>query len=34
MVKNNISITVVLKDYCEHCGGYVGGFEYEKNIYL
>jgi beta-glucosidase len=35
LIKNNISITVVLKDYCDPLWwGYLGGFEHEKNIYL
>lgn len=35
LTKNNIAITVILKDYCDPLWwGYLGGFEYEKNIYL
>lgn len=35
LIKNNIAVTVVLKDYCDPLWwGYVGGFEHEKNIYL
>jgi beta-glucosidase len=35
LIKNNISITIILKDYCDPLWwGYIGGFEYEKNIYL
>lgn len=33
--KNNIGITAILKDYCDPLWwGYLGGFEYEKNIHL
>jgi len=33
--KNGIHVTVILKDYCDPLWwGYLGGFEYEKNIYL
>ena len=35
LIKNDISITAILKDYCDPLWwGYLGGFEYEKNIYL
>lgn len=35
LIANNISITVILKDYCDPLWwGYLGGFEYEKNIHL
>lgn len=35
LVENNIEITVILKDYCDPLWwGYLGGFEYEKNIQL
>ncbi len=35
LVKNDIAITVILKDYCDPLWwGYIGGFEHEKNIYL
>lgn len=35
LIDNNISITVILKDYCDPLWwGYLGGFEYEKNIHL
>lgn len=35
LVKNNISITLILKDYCDPLWwGYLGGFEHEKNLYL
>jgi beta-glucosidase len=34
LIKNNISITVILKDYCDPLWwGYIGGFEYERNIH-
>lgn len=35
LVKNNITITIILKDLCEPLWwGYIGGFEHEKNIHL
>lgn len=35
LIKNNIAITVVLKDYCDPLWwGYLGGFEHERNLYL
>jgi len=35
LIKNNIAITAILKDYCDPLWwGYLGGFEYEKNLYL
>src|SRR5438445_2857868 len=35
LTKNNISITAILKDYCDPLWwGYLGGFEDEKNIHL
>jgi beta-glucosidase len=35
LISNNISITIILKDYCDPLWwGYLGGFEHEKNIYL
>lgn len=35
LVRNNIGITVILKDYCDPLWwGYLGGFEYEKNLHL
>jgi beta-glucosidase len=35
LVAHNIAITVILKDYCDPLWwGYIGGFEYEKNIQI
>lgn len=35
LTKNNINATVILKDYCDPLWwGYLGGFEYEKNLYI
>ncbi len=35
LIKNNITITAILKDYCDPLWwGYIGGFEHEKNIPL
>lgn len=35
LIKNNIGVTVILKDYCDPLWwGYLGGFEQEKNLYL
>jgi beta-glucosidase len=35
LIKNNIAITAILKDYCDPLWwGYIGGFEHEKNIPL
>jgi beta-glucosidase len=35
LIKNNITITAIFKDYCDPLWwGYIGGFEHEKNIYL
>jgi len=35
LIANDIGVTIILKDYCDPLWwGYLGGFEYEKNIYL